>query len=156
MPENNSSESFRPLLFLAQLKNVCPKVLHTITFKFPTNLTINPNKSYRFKDLQRVALYILVNLTVSGKSLAVRLVIDQSRNIKSLTINGQSIQDNKTYTIATIDYLANTGEYGLDKYITHSDSPEYIRDYFGEYIKHLSEENDRSITASTDGRVKAD
>ena len=27
------------------------------------------NKSYRFKDLQRIALYILVNLTVSGKAL---------------------------------------------------------------------------------------
>ena len=38
------------------------------------NLTINPNKSYRFKDLQCVALYILVNLTVSGKSLAAFLV----------------------------------------------------------------------------------
>lgn len=31
---------------------------------------------------------------------AVRLVIDQSRNIKSLTINGQAIQDNKTYTMS--------------------------------------------------------
>ena len=32
------------------------------------------NKSYRFKDLQRIAFYILVNLTVSGKSLAAFLV----------------------------------------------------------------------------------
>ena len=32
------------------------------------------NKSYRFKDLQCVALYILVNLTISGKSLAAFLV----------------------------------------------------------------------------------
>lgn len=59
-----------------------------------------------------------------------------------------------TYTIATIDYLANTGEYGLDKYITRSDSPEFIRDYFGEYFRHLSEVNDGRITASTDGRVR--
>ena len=35
---------------------------------------MNPNKSYRLKDLQGITLYIFVNLTVSGKSLATFLV----------------------------------------------------------------------------------
>ena len=32
------------------------------------------NKSYRFKDLRGITLYIFVNLMVSGKSLAAFLV----------------------------------------------------------------------------------
>ena len=52
--------------------------------------------------------------------------------MKSLTLDGQPIDDSRIYTIATIDYLANTGEYGLDKYIIRQDSPEFVGDYFGE------------------------
>ena len=37
---------------------------------------------------------------------------------------------------------ADNGKYGLDKYIIRRDSPEYVRDYFGE------------ITGPLDGRVR--
>lgn len=85
---------------------------------------------------------------------AVRLVIGSDYSVKSLTLDGQPVDDDRTYTIATIDYLANTGEYGLDKYITRRDSPEYVRDYFGEYYKHLAENNGGEITGPLDGRVR--
>lgn len=85
---------------------------------------------------------------------AVRLVIGSDYSVKSLTLDGQPIDDDRTYTIATIDYLANTGEYGLDKYITRRDSPEYVRDYFGEYYRQLAEENGGQIYGYLDGRVR--
>ena len=74
--------------------------------------------------------------------------------MKSLTLDGQPIDDDRIYTIATIDYLANTGEYGLDKYITRRDSPEYVRDYFGEYYRQLAEGNGGQINGYLDGRVR--
>lgn len=84
---------------------------------------------------------------------SVRLVISDKK-LKSVTINGESISDNKTYTVATIDYLVNTGDYGLDRFIDRNDSYEIIRDYFGDYYRYLASlSKDREITAGTDGRI---
>lgn len=84
---------------------------------------------------------------------AVRLVI-RSNKVKSVTIDGKEIDDDKVYTIATIDYLVNTGRYGLDQALSRNDSPEMIRDCFGDYFRHLASQNSRKeITATTDGRI---
>lgn len=83
---------------------------------------------------------------------AVKLVISNNK-VKSVTINGQPIDENKTYKVATIDYLVNTGRYGLDNAITRNDSAEIIRDWFGEYFRHLSAQNNGKITAAKDGRI---
>ena len=83
---------------------------------------------------------------------AVRLVISNG-NVKSVTVNGKTIKDNETYTVATIDYLVNTGRYGLDKALTRRDAPDCIRDYFGEYYRHLAAQNNGKITAQKDGRI---
>lgn len=84
---------------------------------------------------------------------AVRLIIS-GKKVKSVTINGENISDNKTYTVATIDYLVNTGDYGLDRCIDRKDSYEVIRDYFGDYYRYLASLNgNREITAWADGRI---
>lgn len=84
---------------------------------------------------------------------AVKLVI-KGKKVKSVTIDGNPIDDDKVYKVATIDYLVNTGRYGLDKALTRSDSGEMVRDYFGEYFRYLGAQNpDGHITASADGRV---
>ena len=83
---------------------------------------------------------------------AVKLVISNSK-VKSVTVNGKTIKDNETYTVATIDYLVNTGRYGLDNAISRKDAPEYVRDYFGEYFRHLAANNNGKITAKKDGRI---
>ena len=83
----------------------------------------------------------------------VKLVIDGNR-VKSVTVNGKSVEDDKVYNVATIDYLVNTGRYGLDKILNRTDSAEMVRDYFGEYFRYLAAQNPEGhITASVDGRI---
>lgn len=82
----------------------------------------------------------------------VKLVISNNK-VKSVTVNGKTIDNNKTYTVATIDYLVELGRYGFQNATSRSDSPEVIRDYFVEYFRNLAAQNNGKITAKTDGRV---
>ncbi len=82
----------------------------------------------------------------------VKLVISNEK-VKSVKVGGKTIDNNKTYTVATIDYLVELGRYGFENAISRTDSPEIIRDYFVEYFRHLAKENGGKITASKDGRV---
>lgn len=86
---------------------------------------------------------------------AVKLVIS-NKKVKSVTINGKAIDNNKTYTVATIDYLVELERYGFENATSRSDSPEIIRDYFVEYFRHLAQENNGQIKASKDGRITSD
>lgn len=113
---------------------------------------------------------VLSVLTIKGKDLRtlfehvaedeglpinkeVRLVISNGK-VKSVTIKGKEIDDSAEYKVATIDYLVNTGRYGLTNALTRNDSHEIIRDYFGEYFKYLASQNSsRQITYSVDGRI---
>ena len=103
------------------------------------------------KDLKKLFEYVASSggLPINKE---VRLVIS-GKKVKSVTVNGQPIDDNKTYTVATIDYLMNLGRYGLENPTGRRDAPEIIRDYFVEYFRHLSSENGGKITASKDGRI---
>lgn len=86
----------------------------------------------------------------------VRMVISNNR-VKSVTVGGKPIEDSKTYTVATIDYLVNLGRYGLENAQSRHDSPEIIRDCFVSYFRHLaSKSNRKEITASKDGRIKVE
>ena len=82
----------------------------------------------------------------------VRLVIRNSK-VKSVTIDGRQIDENATYTVATIDYLVNTEDY-LQNILSRRDSEEYIRDYFGNYFKFRAQNDPKGhITASIEGRI---
>ena len=113
---------------------------------------------------------VLSILTITGKNLRylmyevpnnlyvnkeVKLVSNSSGWVSSITVNGQQIDDNKTYTVATIDYISDNDAYTdiLGNAIDREDSVEMIRDYFGEYFKYLADQNNGQITASNDGRV---
>ena len=82
----------------------------------------------------------------------VRLVISNNK-VKSVTVKGKAIDNNKTYKVATIDYLVELERYGFENAIDRNDSPEVIRDYFVEYFRHLAQNNGGRITASEDGRI---
>lgn len=82
----------------------------------------------------------------------VKLVIS-NKKVKSVTVKGKSIDNNKTYTVATIDYLVELERYGFENAVSRTDSPDIIRDCFVDYFRHLSEENGGKITASEDGRI---
>ena len=113
---------------------------------------------------------VLSMVTITGKNLRylmykvpgslyvnkeVKMVADDTGYVTSITINGQPIDDSKTYTVATIDYISDNDAYTsiLGNPIDREDSVEIIRDYFGEYFKHLADQNNGQITASTDGRI---
>ena len=103
------------------------------------------------KDLKKLFEYVASNggLPINKE---VRMVIS-GKKVKSVTVNGQPIDDDKAYTVATIDYLMNLGRYGLENATGRRDAPEIIRDYFVAYFRHLAAENNGQITASTDGRI---
>ena len=82
----------------------------------------------------------------------VKLVIS-NKQVKSVTVGGKPIDNNKTYTVATIDYLVELERYGFENAISRSDSPEIIRDYFVDYFRYLAQQNGGKITAAKDGRV---
>ena len=103
------------------------------------------------KDLRTLFDYVASNggLPINA---GVKLVI-KNKKVKSVTVGGKQIDDDKTYTVATIDYLVNLGRYGLQNAMTRRDAPDIIRDNFVEYFKYLAAQNNNSITASTDGRI---
>lgn len=118
-------------------------------YPFDNVLTILTLKG---KDLNSLFDYVASNGGMPVNK-GVKLVISNGK-VKSLTINGQPVDEEQTYTIATIDYLANLGRYGLDKAMTRNDSPDIIRDYFGEYFRYLADRDpNNEIRAYTDGRI---
>ena len=93
-----------------------------------------------------------------GLSHAVRLVITKDGKLKSVTLNGEPIDHNKTYRIATLDYLAE----GNDQLVafksgTNVVSPKakennvryIIMDYFREMAKQ-----GKSVESRMEGRCE--
>lgn len=67
-----------------------------------------------------------------------------------VTINGKPLETDKTYTVATSDYLSqgNDGMLPLKNYIKCWNSEEKIRDLYIEYIKQV-----KVVQAKVDGRM---
>ena len=68
-----------------------------------------------------------------------------------VTINGKPLEMDKTYTVATSDYLSqgNDGMLPLKNYIKYWNSEEKIRDLYIEYIKQV-----KVVQAKVDGRME--
>ena len=81
----------------------------------------------------------------------VRLIISDN-TVRSLTIKGKEVDDDQTYTIATIDYLTDTEDY-FNAHISRKDYDILVWEYYTEYFRYLSEQNNGEITASKDGRI---
>ncbi|MBP5392676.1 MAG: 5'-nucleotidase C-terminal domain-containing protein [Bacteroidaceae bacterium] len=85
-----------------------------------------------------------------GVSSSVRLEITEDGKLLSCTIDGKEIDPHRTYTIATIDYLAegNDRMYALKKAVKRHETGVLIRDVMMEYvIKH------RVIDSKIEGRI---
>ena len=110
-------------------------------------------------------------LTMNGKSLmdlfvqiaklggeglsGARLVITKDGKLKDAKINGQEIEPDKLYTVATLDYLAE-GNDGMTAFLeaTERVCPEKatIRQIIVNYIEEM-EKKGKSVTATLDGRI---
>lgn len=85
-----------------------------------------------------------------GVSSSVRMEITEDGKLLSCTIDGKEIDPHRTYTIATIDYLAegNDKMYALKKAVKRHDIGILARDIMAEYVlKH------RVIDSKLEGRI---
>jgi len=91
---------------------------------------------------------------IEGFSKSVRLVI-KNKAIESLTIGGKPLDENATYRIVTVDYLAegNDGMTALTQATHYTESDIILRDVMIEYVKKLTAEN-KKIHAIPDDRIE--
>ncbi len=89
-----------------------------------------------------------------GVSSSVRMVVAPDKMLKSMTLNGRRIDKNKTYLVATIDYLAegNDGMKALKKAVKREDTKLLIRDVIMDFIKRETSAG-RVLNASMEGRI---
>ena len=116
-------------------------------YPFDNVLTLVDIKGSDLKEL--IASAASGSLPIGGK---VKIVVSGG-SVKSATVNGRQIANDQTYTVATIDYLANLGRYGLGNATNRRTSPEFIRDYFGEYFKYIASQNNGYIDGPLDDRI---
>lgn len=116
-------------------------------YPFDNVLTLVDIKGSDLKEL--IASAASGSLPIGGK---VKIVVSGG-SVKSATVNGRQIANDQTYTVATIDYLANLGRYGLGNATNRRTSPEFIRDYFGEYFKYIASKNNGYIDGPLDDRI---
>ena len=117
-------------------------------YPFDNVLSLVTIKGSKLKELlKKVPGSLYVNAGVK--------IVKSGSSITTMTVGGKTISDSQNYTVATIDYISDNDAYTsiFENYVDREDSVEMIRDYFGEYFKHLASQNNNNITASKDGRV---
>jgi 2',3'-cyclic-nucleotide 2'-phosphodiesterase (5'-nucleotidase family) len=89
-----------------------------------------------------------------GLSKSIEMVI-KDKKVNSLKIGGKPFDEQKTYRIATIDYLAegNDKMKALARATEYTDSSILLRDVMINYIKKLTA-NKKEINANLDDRIK--
>lgn len=92
-----------------------------------------------------------------GVSSGVRMVITRDGKLVSASLNGQAIDPQKTYRIATLDYLAQ-GNDGLVAFksktnaLSPDDEPHDVRYIIVAYLKHLAAQG-KAADAKIEGRI---
>lgn len=91
----------------------------------------------------------------SGQPIAGFTMDIQDGKPVNINIDGQPLDINKTYKLATYDYLANGGDYiqGILNPIKRFNSDKTVRAELIEYIEGLTK-NGQKINTQLDGRIK--
>jgi len=89
-----------------------------------------------------------------GVSAAARLVITADGQLESATLKGQPIDPERTYTIATLDYLAEGNDklYSLKRSTDRLVTKEPVRDLLMNHLRLLDEQG-KKAEAKIEGRV---
>ena len=121
-------------------------------FPFENTLSLVKMKGSDVRDL----FEIISRRGGEGVSHEIRLVI-KGNSTQSVSIAGKPIDDNKIYTIATIDYVAdgNDDMVSFRKATERKDFPGTMRDITIEYIKKLTA-NKKPIKSSLEERITVD
>lgn len=98
----------------------------------------------------------LAALRGEGISGGVRLVVSRGGKLKEATVNGQKVDEERLYVIATVDYLAE-GNDGMDAFLEAKEKAFFpdatLRLMMVNYISGETNAG-RTITSSIDGRFK--
>ena len=117
---------------------------------FENSLCVMTMKGVYMKDL----LTSIASLNGEGVS-GIRMEITEAGKLLNATIGGSPIDDNKLYTVATIDYLAD-GNGSMDAFLQAEkrECPENatVRDIFIDYVKTQTAAG-KKITSKLDGRI---
>jgi 2',3'-cyclic-nucleotide 2'-phosphodiesterase (5'-nucleotidase family) len=75
--------------------------------------------------------------------------------LQSFKIGGQDIDPNKTYKLATYDFIANGGDLvrGISNPVSRVTTSERVREGLIAYVQQLTKEG-KKVEAKLDGRVK--
>lgn len=117
---------------------------------FENSLCVMTMKGIHLKDL----LASIASLNGEGVS-GIRMEISEKGKLLNATIGGKPVDDNKLYTVATVDYLAD-GNGGMDAFLQAEkrECPQNatLRDLFLEYVKAQTAAG-KKITSKLDGRI---
>jgi 2',3'-cyclic-nucleotide 2'-phosphodiesterase (5'-nucleotidase family) len=116
---------------------------------FENTLTIIELKGSQIRQL---ADYIA---KTHGQPIAGMTLTISAGKVQDITIKGQPIDDNRSYKLATYDYLANGGDNLtiLTQPISRVNYPQRMREGLIDYVSELTKEG-RDVNAVLDGRVK--
>lgn len=99
------------------------------------------------EEIHRLCEIVTTN---NGEGMAGLRLKARNGKVLQVEINGKSLEKDKTYTVATSDYLSqgNDGMLPLKNHIQCWNSEEKIRDLYIEYIKQV-----KVVQAKVDGRM---
>ena len=99
------------------------------------------------EEIHRLCEIVATN---NGEGMAGLRLKARNGKVLQVEINGKSLEKDKTYTVATSDYLSqgNDGMLPLKNHIQCWNSEEKIRDLYIEYIKQV-----KVVEAKVDGRM---
>ena len=99
------------------------------------------------EEIHRLCEIVATN---NGEGMAGLRLKARNGKVLQVEINGKSLEKDKTYTVATSDYLSqgNDGMLPLKNHIKYWNSEEKIRDLYIEYIKQV-----KVVQAKVDGRM---
>lgn len=119
------------------------------TFPFTNYMTIVKLKGSDVRDLFE---QIAAN-GGEGVSREVQLVIKNGR-VAQLTIGGNPVDDNRVYTIATINFVAEGGDgmVAFRKALSREDYPGFIFELYEDYLSRMTQQG-HSIESVLDGRI---
>lgn len=143
------------LVNMGGLRNILPQGDITVStiyeiLPFENSLCVMTMKG---SDMKRLFMSIA---SLGGEGVSgIRLDITKDGTLKKATIGGKEIDDSRTYTVATIDYLAD-GNGSMDAFLnaTNRVCPEGVtlRSIFLDYVKQQTAEG-KQITSELDGRI---
>ena len=100
----------------------------------------------------RAMVSFLIKSTVAHPISGIQIIVDKNKSLQAVNIQGQPFDENRTYFVATSDYLVTGGD-KMDffkDYISLTDSDYLIRNTMVDYFKKMDTitafEDDRFIT----------